>query len=181
MSATNKSTGESGPEVSNEEFHSAFHLAFEIGVLGPLRKYVESGKPIPDEMVHIQGRPLPQSMSSLVAELLGGSRSEPQPARGRPRRIASKAPLREQAERNATWLVAIKMKNWRNEHRRKRVPGREVDQIIAYATAEAAKEFHIPVNTIKKSNIRALLKSGRFVVPSRLQTRGNDWCNATFV
>lgn len=63
--------------------------------------------------------------------------------------------------------------------RRGRSGSRRVkDEIIAYAIAEAAKTFHIPATTIKEGNIRGLLKSGRIVVPSRLQTLGNDWSNS---
>jgi hypothetical protein len=46
----------------------------------------------------------------------------PRRRRGRPNRVASGAPLAEQANRNASWLVAFMMREWRVKHGRQRVP-----------------------------------------------------------
>ena len=64
----------------------------------PLRDYVASGKPVPQDIVLLKGRLVEQDMPSLVAELLGGP-PQHQQEHGRP----SKAPAPEQAERNAAW------------------------------------------------------------------------------
>jgi hypothetical protein len=147
-----------------EEFAFALHLAYEIGVTKPLRNYVASGKPIPQDVVLVKGHSTRQDMASLVAELLGCPPDEPPPKRGRPHRIAGKASAIEQAERNAAWLVAFRLKAWREHNKRKRVPSLERKQIIADARAKAVETFKVPLDAIKTDNIHNLLKSGRIVV-----------------
>jgi hypothetical protein len=55
---------------------------------------------------------------------------------------------------------------WRKENGRKRVPRNETIRIVKQAIKAAAKTFQVSADTIKASNIEALLKSGRFVVRS---------------
>jgi hypothetical protein len=148
----------------NTEFADVLHLAYEIGVTKPLRDYVASGEPVPQDIVLIKGRLVEQDMSSLVAELLD-SPPQQQQEHGRPRRVASKAPAPEHAEHNAAWWVAFMLKSWREQNRRERVPRVEKDKMIRAAIEEAAKAFRVPVDTIKESNLRSLLKSGRIAVP----------------
>jgi hypothetical protein len=149
----------------NTEFGDVLHLAYEIGVTKPLRDYVASGKPVPQDIVLIKGRLVEQDMPSLVAELLVSPPQQQQQEHGRPRRVASKAPAPEQAEHNAAWWVAFMLKSWREQNRRERVPRVEKDKMIRAAIEEAAKAFRVPVDTIKESNLRSLLKSGRIAVP----------------
>ena len=78
--------------------------------------------------------------------------------------MPSAAPAAEQAECNAAWLVAFRLKSWREQNHRRRVPGAEVSKMVSAAITEAANAFHVPVNTIKESNIRTLLKNGSVVV-----------------
>jgi hypothetical protein len=152
------------PGKGNTEFGDVLHLAYEIGVTKPLRDYVASGEPVPQDVVLTKGRLVEQDMPSLVAELLGSSPQQQQ-EHGRPPRVASKAPAPEQAEHNAAWWVAFMLKNWREQNRRERVPRVEKDKMIRAAIEEAAKAFRVPVDTIKESNLRSLLKSGRIAVP----------------
>jgi len=147
-----------------EEFALALHLAYEVGVTKPLRDYVAAGKPIPDDIVQVKGRSAPQSMASLVGELLGGAPDEPPPKRGRPYRIAGSASALEKAERNAAWLAAFMLKAWRAQNKRKRTLPRARRQIIDDARVKAAETFGVPVDAIKTGNVEALLKSGRIVV-----------------
>ena len=57
------------------------------------------------------------------------------------------------------------LKSWREQNGRERVPRVEKDKMIRVAIDEAAKAFRVPVDTIKESNVRSLLKSGRIAVP----------------
>jgi hypothetical protein len=148
----------------DEEFRFALHLAIEVGVLDWLRAYVAAGKPIPDEDVQLKGWSDPKKMPTLVAELLGDPPQQVQQKRGRPPRIANEAPKIKQAERNATWLVAGMLKKWRLDHGREKVPPDATRKMIRSAIPKAARTFRVPADAIKESKIRALLKTGRFVV-----------------
>ena len=89
----------------DSEFYAALSLAYEKGVTKPLRDYVASGKPIPQNKVRFKRAPAARNAAEFVDELLGG-RGSPLQGRGRPRRIPSQASPREQAVRNAAWLAA---------------------------------------------------------------------------
>jgi hypothetical protein len=104
-------------------------------------------------------------MPTLIAKLLGGGEAIQPPRLGRPPRIAGEATPVEQAERNAAWLAAFTLKEWRDRHCRERVPGSEKEKIIGVAIEEASKAFRVPAHTIKASNIRILLKNRQIVVP----------------
>ena len=90
----------------------------------------------------------------------------PRRRRGRPKRIASGAPLAEQANRNASWLVAFMRREWRVKHGRERVPRDVMDKMVREAVAEAAKAFRVPESQIDVEfvywNAR---KTGKFVAP----------------
>ena len=89
----------------------------------------------------------------------------PRRQRGRPRRVAAAARAAEQANRNASWLVAFMMQEWREKHGRERVPGHEINAIVSKAIAEAAREFGVSVSQIDADNVRDnAQKTGRFVV-----------------
>ena len=124
-------------DAGTPEFAFALHLAIEIGVTKPLRDYVASGISVPLVPVMIKDWPV-RDAPALVAELLG----QPAPqreTRGRPFRIAAEAQPAEQAERNAAWLVAFALKDWRERNGQKRVPSDITNEIIAAAIMEAAK------------------------------------------
>jgi hypothetical protein len=156
-----------GAWKADPEFGDALNLAIEIGVTKPLRDYVASGKPIPKEIVSVKdwGCPVPQDVRTLVDELLGNQPQQQPQKQGRLRRIANKARLAEQAERNAAWLVAFAQKDWRKRNACERVPRVETEEMILAAIKEAAKAFGVPVSTINASNIRNVLKNHRVVVP----------------
>jgi len=151
------------PVGSDSEFDFALHLAVEIGVTKPLRDYVSSGMPVPQYPVMINDWPA-RDAPALVAELLGQPASQ-QETRGRPLRIAAEAQPVEQAERNAAWLVAFALKEWREGSGRKRVPSDITNEIITAAITVAAKVFNVPESAISESNIRNLLKNRTVVVP----------------
>jgi len=151
------------PVGSDSEFAVALHLAVEIGVTKPLRDYVASGMPVPPYLVMIKDSPV-RDAPALVAELLGQPAAQ-QETRGRPSRIAAEAQPAEQAERNAAWLVAFALKDWRERNGRKRVPSEITNEIITAAITVAAKVFNVPESAISESNIRNLLKNRTVVVP----------------
>jgi hypothetical protein len=147
---------------ADPEFGNALKLAITIGVTKPLRDYVKAGKPVPQEHVSVAGEITP--MHTLVAALLGEQNQQQKQQQGRPQRVASEAPCKERAERNAAWLVAFAQAYWRECNGRKRVPPTITNKMIEQAIAEAAKALNVPASAIKASNIRNLLKSGRVVV-----------------
>ena len=148
----------------DQEFSNALYMAYVAGDLKLLKDYVKAGKPVPHDLpVSVGDQVIP--MHVLVAQLLGEVSPNEQRI-GRPPRVAGQASAAEQAERNAAWLVAFMLKDWRLHHHRKRVPGIEVEKMISFAIIEAAKAFGVSVNAICESNIRGLLKSGRVVVRS---------------
>jgi hypothetical protein len=152
----------------DQEFSNALYMAYVAGELKLLSDYVKAGKPVPQDIpVSMADQVVP--MHVLVAQLLGEAPPNEQRT-GRPPRVASQASAAEQAERNAAWLVAFMLKDWRLHHHRKRVPGIEVKKMISAAITEAAKAFGVSVNAIYESNICGLLKSGRVVVRSRTPT-----------
>jgi hypothetical protein len=89
----------SGPlfDTWDPEFSNALLLAIEIGVTKPLRDYVAAGKPLPQDLVSVRGRPV-ENVRALVAELLGDHSPEQRPRRGRPRRIPHRAKDAEEAD-----------------------------------------------------------------------------------
>ena len=90
----------------------------------------------------------------------------PRQRRGRPKRIASGAPLAEQANRNAWWLVAFMRREWRVKHGRERVPRDVMDKMVREAVAEAAKAFRVPESQIDVESVYwNARKTGRFVAP----------------
>jgi hypothetical protein len=151
------------PVRSDSEFDFAFHLAVAIGETRPLRDHVSSGMPVPQYPVTINGWPV-RDAPALVAELLGQPAPQQQ-TRGRAFRIAAEAQPAEQAERNAAWLVAFALKEWRERNGRKRAPSDIISEIISASITEAAKFFNVPENAISESNIRNVLKTRTVVVP----------------
>ena len=77
----------------------------------------------------------------------------PRQRRGRPKRIASGAPLAEQANRNASWLVAFMRREWRVKHGRERAPRDVMDKMVREAVAEAAKAFRVPESQIDVESV----------------------------
>ena len=55
---------------------------------------------------------------------------------------------------------------WRALNKRKRVPGKETNMMIARAIKKVAADLQLPADKIKSDNIRNLLKSGR--IPSQI-------------
>ncbi len=151
------------PPLTNE-FANALHLALEVGVIEPLRSYVAAGKPVPHDVVLPVYRSMPQSMARLVAELLGHELVTEPTQLGRPRRVASKATLTEQAERNAAWATAFALRQWRIDHHCRRVPRSVKVKFIEAARRDAAKAFGVPLGAIFERNIENLLKSARIAV-----------------
>jgi hypothetical protein len=128
-----------------------------------LREYVEASKSIPEETVSVGNCPS-KPMRALVAELLGNDQPVQRRGRGRPFRIAGDAPAAEQAERNAAWLIAYRLKAWCRRHGRERAPPAVKKKVISRACYQVAKEFGVLPDTIKERNVLNLLKSGRIVV-----------------
>jgi hypothetical protein len=153
--------------VLDHEFNNALYMAHEAGQLDLLRRYLSTGKPIPQYVVYLDRPRIRMPVDVYVADLLG--RGPPRlnngAGPGRPRRVASKASAIEQAERNAACLVAQKQKHWRERQRRERVPADVTNQMIIEASGVVAKTFRVSLDTISAGNIRNLLKNGSIVVP----------------
>lgn len=89
----------------------------------------------------------------------------PRRRRGRPNRVASGAPLAEQANRNASWLVAFMMREWRVKHGRERVRRDVMEKMVRAAVAEAAQAFGVSASQIDVESVYwNARKTGRFVV-----------------
>ena len=147
------------------EFINALYMACRAGQLDLLRNYVDTGRPIPQyNDVYVRGH-IRMPMHVLVAQLLGRCPpQQPENGAGRRRRVTSEAPAAEQAERNAAWLAAFRLKSWRERHGRERVPPDVTGKIVTAARAEAAETFKAPLDTICERNIRNVLKNGSIVV-----------------
>lgn len=146
------------------ELLNALNFAIQIGETHLLRDYVSAGKPIPQDMpinyrVRPNGSAFTQPLPTLIASLFGSEHPEIA-KQGRPHRVPTAAPLPEKAERNAAWLVACELKNWRECHNRKRVPGVIKNKMIKAAIKVAAKSFDVSVDAIGERNIRNLLQNG---------------------
>ena len=89
----------------------------------------------------------------------------PRRRRGRPNRIASGAPLAEQANRNASWLVAFMRREWRVKHGRERVRRDVMEKMVRAAVVEAAQAFGVSASQIDVEYVYwNARKTGRFVV-----------------
>ena len=141
----------------DQEFSNALHLAVMLGDINPLKEYLCSEKPLS----RLDRQALAGYIDILVERTTSLKRQ-----RGRPRRKPAKARPGEQAERNAAWLVAAALKEWRKEHGKARVPGEIFDKFVREARVEAARAFGVPVDTVHEGNLRNYgRKSGRIVVP----------------
>jgi len=144
-------------------FSNALYMAYWAGELSFLRNYVDAGKPIPEYDVSLPRMAARMPLRVLVDQLLGRCPPSEDHRIGRRQRVASEAPIAEQAERNAAWRVAFEQKDWR-EHHGPRVTSEVTAAMIATAIAEAAKTLKIPADTIKERNVRTFLKNGSVVV-----------------
>ena len=143
--------------TEDPEFGNALHLAFMLGDIKPLKQYLCSEKPL----TRVNRQALAGYIDILVERTTSLNRQ-----RGRPRRKPAKARPGEQAERNAAWLVAAALKEWRKEHGKARVPGEIFDKFVREAREEAAWTFGVPMNTVREGNVRNYArKTGRIVVP----------------
>ena len=71
----------------------------------------------------------------------------------------------EQANRNASWLVAFMRREWRVKHGRERVRRDVMEKMVREAVAEAAQAFSVSASQIDVNSVYwNARKTGRFVV-----------------
>lgn len=136
----------------NPEFGNALNEATVVGRTESLKEYLASDKPLSVAnrlglIAFIEG--LEQRIASL----------EPKEV-GRPQR-KSDIWNAATAERSVALLVESDQAAWRKKNGRERVPRAQTEEMINRRIAEAAKDFGVPVASIKKDNILIALKAGR--------------------
>jgi hypothetical protein len=141
-----------GAWKENPEFGNALHEATVLGRTESLKEYLASDKPLSLAnrrwlIAFIEG--LEQRIASLEPKKVG-----------RPKRKSDVWNAAD-AERNVALVVASDQAAWRKEHGRKRVPRVDTEEMISRRIDQAAKAFVVPVASIKKGNIRNILKAGR--------------------
>lgn len=126
--------------MASDNFLQLLRRAYDGELIEPLLDYVDQNELTPDER-HL--------LVQWIRFFRGRSSGPPWP------------PTRANAERNAAFLVNMTLARRRRNEGRKRASSKMVNEAIAQAKAQMARDLGILPDSLSTDNIRRQMKSGR--------------------